>query len=98
MFETLWRFRLAFLKTSCPTCFLPGRVELNCLTGSRLFSSTPERSKMAYQHGTIKGDDAAVTSLYGERTALTSCAYFLPHVTKSANILDVGCGPGIITA
>ncbi|KUJ08156.1 S-adenosyl-L-methionine-dependent methyltransferase [Mollisia scopiformis] len=53
---------------------------------------------MAYAANVIRGDDPSTTKLYGERTAKTSCQYLLPHVTKSAKILDVGCGPGIITA
>jgi ubiquinone/menaquinone biosynthesis C-methylase UbiE len=51
---------------------------------------------MAYEH--IKADDKAVTSLYGERTALTSCAYLRPYIKETSNILDVGCGPGTITS
>lgn len=51
---------------------------------------------MAYAH--IKADDKAVISLYGERTALTSCAYLRPYIKETSNILDVGCGPGIITS
>jgi ubiquinone/menaquinone biosynthesis C-methylase UbiE len=51
---------------------------------------------MAYQH--VKADDASVTSLYGERTALSSCAYLRPYIKETSNILDVGCGPGVITA
>lgn len=31
------------------------------------------------------------------RTALNSCAYLLPHLSPSSNILDIGCGPGTIT-
>lgn len=53
---------------------------------------------MTYQQNLIQGDDPSVIKLYGDRTAKTSCQYLLPHITKSANILDVGCGPGIITA
>ena len=53
---------------------------------------------MAYQQKIIQGDDPSVVKLYGERTVKTSCQYLLPHVTKTTNILDVGCGPGIITA
>ena len=51
---------------------------------------------MAYAH--IKADDKAVTGLYGDRTALTSCAYLRPYIKEESNILDVGCGPGIITS
>jgi SAM-dependent methyltransferase len=32
------------------------------------------------------------------RTAANSAAYLLPHLTPDAKILDVGCGPGTITA
>src|ERR1700761_7612257 len=53
---------------------------------------------MAYQHGVARGDDPSITKMYGERTAATSCQYFISHVQKTSNILDVGCGPGVITA
>ncbi|KAH7390112.1 S-adenosyl-L-methionine-dependent methyltransferase [Cadophora sp. MPI-SDFR-AT-0126] len=53
---------------------------------------------MAYQQQGIRGDDPAVTKLYGDRTVATSCQYFVSHVAKGANILDVGCGPGVITS
>jgi hypothetical protein len=42
----------------------------------------------------IRADDANVTTLYGGRTVATSCGYFLPYIKKTANIIDVGCGPG----
>ncbi len=32
------------------------------------------------------------------RTAENSAAFLLPHLTEDANVLDVGCGPGTITA
>ena len=32
------------------------------------------------------------------RTAENSAAYLLPHLTPDAKVLDVGCGPGTITA
>lgn len=51
-----------------------------------------------YQRLGVSAADPSVTKLYGERTAKTSCQYFLQYVTKTANILDVGCGPGTITA
>jgi ubiquinone/menaquinone biosynthesis C-methylase UbiE len=53
---------------------------------------------MTYQAGIIKADDASTINLYGDRTAQTSCLYLLPHIKKTSNILDVGCGPGIITS
>ena len=46
----------------------------------------------------IKGDDKSVTTVYGERTVATSCVYLRPYVKATSNILDVGCGPGVITA
>ena len=51
---------------------------------------------MAYAY--VKAADKSVTSLYGERTALTSCAYLRPYIKETSNILDVGCGPGTITS
>ncbi|KAL2062114.1 hypothetical protein VTL71DRAFT_6380 [Oculimacula yallundae] len=53
---------------------------------------------MAYQLKDIRGDDPSITKLYGDRTVSTSCRYFVSHVNKEANILDVGCGPGVITS
>lgn len=53
---------------------------------------------MTYQQNASAGADPNVTKLYGERTVDTSCNYFVSHVTKSADILDVGCGPGVITS
>lgn len=64
----------------------------------RLLTVHRTQFNMAYQQKIIQGDDPSVIRLYGERTANTSCQYLLPHITKTANILDVGCGPGIITA
>ncbi|MGH3151677.1 MAG: class I SAM-dependent methyltransferase, partial [Streptosporangiaceae bacterium] len=32
------------------------------------------------------------------RTAENSAGYLLPHLTSAARLLDVGCGPGTITA
>ncbi|MEO7555780.1 MAG: methyltransferase domain-containing protein [Acidimicrobiales bacterium] len=32
------------------------------------------------------------------RTAENSCAYLLPHLRSDMSVLDVGCGPGTITA
>jgi ubiquinone/menaquinone biosynthesis C-methylase UbiE len=49
-----------------------------------------------YEH--FKGEDPSVTKLYGDRTILTSCAYLFPHIKPDMTILDVGCGPGTITA
>jgi ubiquinone/menaquinone biosynthesis C-methylase UbiE len=52
---------------------------------------------MTYQH--VKADDLSIIKLYGQdRIATLSCGYLLPHITPTAIILDVGCGPGAITA
>jgi ubiquinone/menaquinone biosynthesis C-methylase UbiE len=51
---------------------------------------------MAYKY--VKAEDPSVTKLYGERTVATSCQYFIKHITPTSNILDVGCGPGVITS
>lgn len=51
-----------------------------------------------YKLQSFRADDVAITSMYGDRTASNCCAYFLSYVTKSANIIDIGCGPGIITS
>jgi len=51
---------------------------------------------MSYKH--FKANDPNIINLYGVRTAETSCGYLVPHISPSANILDVGCGPGRITA
>jgi ubiquinone/menaquinone biosynthesis C-methylase UbiE len=55
------------------------------------------KSIMAYK-SVINAADPNVTCLYGERTALTSCVYLRPYIKETSNILDVGCGPGIITS
>jgi ubiquinone/menaquinone biosynthesis C-methylase UbiE len=51
---------------------------------------------MAYSF--VQADDKSVIGLYGERTVLTSCVYLRPYVKATSNILDVGCGPGVITS
>lgn len=51
-----------------------------------------------YQRTGLSAADPSVTKIYGERNAKTSSQYFLPYVTEAATILDVGCGPGTITA
>ena len=51
---------------------------------------------MVYKH--VKADDPNIIKLYSVRTAEKCCGYLLPHIHPSANILDVGCGPGTITS
>lgn len=48
----------------------------------------------AYTHG----HDAVVLDAYRWRTAANSAAYLLPHLRPGADLLDVGCGPGSVTA
>lgn len=53
---------------------------------------------MAYQTGVLQSDDTSITEIYDTRTAAACCAYLLPHLRPHHAILDVGCGPGSITA
>lgn len=53
---------------------------------------------MAYQNGHLGGDDPNVTKFYDSRRVESCCAYLLPHLKPDFSVLDVGCGPGSITA
>ena len=44
------------------------------------------------------GHHEAVLSSHRARTAENSAAYLLPHLEPGQRLLDVGCGPGTITA
>lgn len=44
------------------------------------------------------GHHDAVLSSHRTRTAENSAAYLLPHLASGQRLLDVGCGPGTITA
>jgi SAM-dependent methyltransferase len=44
------------------------------------------------------GHHAAVLRSHTWRTAMNSAAYLLPHLHRGDRLLDVGCGPGTITA
>src|SRR5580700_7863777 len=44
------------------------------------------------------GHHESVLRSHKWRTAENSAAYLLPHLAKDAKVLDVGCGPGTITA
>lgn len=46
----------------------------------------------------IQGHHESVLRSHRWRTAANSAAYLLPHLTAGARVLDVGCGPGTITA
>ncbi len=43
------------------------------------------------------GHPAAVVAAHAARTAASSAAYLLPHLSVGQRLLDVGCGPGSIT-
>ena len=49
---------------------------------------------MTYTHG----HQEPVLRSHRWRTAENSCAYLLPHLRPDLTLLDVGCGPGSITA
>ncbi|AXI76928.1 methyltransferase domain-containing protein [Peterkaempfera bronchialis] len=51
-------------------------------------------SKAVYTHGF----HASVLRSHTWRTAENSAGYLLPHLTAGAAVLDIGCGPGTITA
>lgn len=65
-------------------------------TGVRVDASAREgRATMTtYTHG----HHESVLRVHRWRTAGNSAAYLLPHLTPGMSILDVGCGPGTITA
>jgi SAM-dependent methyltransferase len=44
------------------------------------------------------GHQESVLRSHRWRTAENSCAYLLPHLLPDMTLLDVGCGPGTITA
>ncbi|MEO3814174.1 methyltransferase domain-containing protein [Sphaerisporangium sp. B11E5] len=51
-------------------------------------------SRAVYTHG----HHASVLRSHTWRTAENSAAYLLPHLRPGMSVLDVGCGPGTITA
>ncbi|KAJ3182412.1 hypothetical protein HDU87_008576 [Geranomyces variabilis] len=51
-------------------------------------------SKKVYTHG----HHASVLSSHSWRTAENSASHVLPYLTADQTVLDVGCGPGTITA
>ena len=52
----------------------------------------------ARETGYLHGHHATVLASHAARTAANSAAYLLPHLTPGTTVLDVGFGPGTITA
>lgn len=57
-------------------------------------SDKPHHDVDRYTHG----HDEAVLRSHTWRNAENSCAYLLPYLNVTERVLDVGCGPGTITA
>jgi ubiquinone/menaquinone biosynthesis C-methylase UbiE len=59
-------------------------------------TTTPNREtpQNTYTHG----HHESVLRSHRSRTAANSAAYLLPHLAAGKSVLDVGCGPGTITA
>ncbi|MCF3102585.1 class I SAM-dependent methyltransferase [Streptomyces roseoverticillatus] len=57
-------------------------------------SIAPDDSTAVYTHG----HHESVLRSHTWRTARNSAAYLLPHLQPHLEVLDVGCGPGTITA
>src|SRR3712207_1674237 len=53
-----------------------------------------KNGRAVYTHG----HHASVLASHRWRTAENSAAYLLPHLRPGLDLLDVGCGPGTITA
>lgn len=53
-----------------------------------------QREKATYAHG----HHTSVVQSHARRTAQDSAAFLIPHIQPHFRILDVGCGPGTITA
>lgn len=56
--------------------------------------SEPSPSLPTYSHG----HHASVLRSHGRRTATNSAAYLLPYLKRDDRLLDIGAGPGTITA
>lgn len=53
---------------------------------------------VAYQDIYSLGYGEEITSIFSNRSAIKQCAYMLPYIQPGMKGLDVGCGPGSITA
>ena len=53
---------------------------------------------MSKTDGYAHGHAPAVVGHHARRTAQDSAAFLLPHLRSGMTLLDVGCGPGSITA
>lgn len=53
---------------------------------------------MSHRASYTHGHHESVLRSHQRRTAQDSAAYLLPHLTPGLSLLDVGCGPGTITA
>ncbi|KAJ9625338.1 hypothetical protein H2204_010430 [Knufia peltigerae] len=55
---------------------------------------TSKKEQAAYTHG----HHSSVVNDHARRTANDSAAFLIPHIKPNHKILDLGCGPGTITA
>ena len=46
----------------------------------------------------IMGYSDAYLRILSSQSAADACAYLMPHLTPGLRVLDVGCGPGSISA
>lgn len=44
------------------------------------------------------GYGKSITAVFSERRVRDLCSYLMPHINSGMKILDVGCGPGSLTA
>ncbi len=56
--------------------------------------AAPDAARAQYTHG----HHASVLGSHARRTAVDSAAYLLPLLKPGLRLLDVGCGPGTVTA